>query len=58
VGDVDHCVAELSAFITEYGLTDVVTWGSVPGVPPATLTPMMERFASEVVPRVRAALAD
>jgi hypothetical protein len=23
VGDVDHCAAELSAFIREYGLTDV-----------------------------------
>jgi alkanesulfonate monooxygenase SsuD/methylene tetrahydromethanopterin reductase-like flavin-dependent oxidoreductase (luciferase family) len=53
VGDVEHCVRELVAFITEYGLTDVVTWGSVPGVAPATLTPMMERFVHEVVPLVR-----
>ena len=53
VGDVDHCVAELVAFIQAYGITDVVTWGSVPGLPPATLTPMMERFVTEVVPRVR-----
>jgi hypothetical protein len=53
VGDVDYCVEELAAFIREYGLTDVVTWGSAPGVQPATMTPMMERFATEVVPRVR-----
>ena len=26
VGDVDHCVTELAAFIREYGLTDIVTW--------------------------------
>src|SRR4051812_27925940 len=58
VGDVDHCVAELTSFITEYDLTDVVTWGSVPGVPPAQLTPMMERFVNEVVPRVRAAVGN
>jgi alkanesulfonate monooxygenase SsuD/methylene tetrahydromethanopterin reductase-like flavin-dependent oxidoreductase (luciferase family) len=58
IGDVDHCVAELTAFILDYGLTDVVTWGSAPGVPPATLTPMMERFTTEVVPRVRAAVGE
>jgi alkanesulfonate monooxygenase SsuD/methylene tetrahydromethanopterin reductase-like flavin-dependent oxidoreductase (luciferase family) len=56
VGDVEHCVAELVAFIREYGVTDVVTWGSAPGVLPATLTPMMERFVADVVPRVRAAI--
>ena len=57
VGNVDQCVDELTAFITEYGLTDVVSWGSAPGLQPAFFTPMMERFATEVVPRVRAALA-
>lgn len=56
VGDVRHCADELTRFIREYGLTDVVTWGSAPGLPPAALTPSMERFASEVVPLVRAAL--
>ena len=55
VGDVSHCTAELVAFIEEFGLTDVVTWGSAPGIPPAALTPSMERFAAEVVPAVRAA---
>jgi alkanesulfonate monooxygenase SsuD/methylene tetrahydromethanopterin reductase-like flavin-dependent oxidoreductase (luciferase family) len=54
VGDVDHCVEELVNFIREYGLTDVVSWGSAPGVQPATMTPMMERLATEVAPRVRA----
>jgi alkanesulfonate monooxygenase SsuD/methylene tetrahydromethanopterin reductase-like flavin-dependent oxidoreductase (luciferase family) len=58
VGDVDHCVRELSAFIRDYDLTDVVTWGSTPGLAPAVLTPMMATFASEVVPRVRAALGE
>jgi alkanesulfonate monooxygenase SsuD/methylene tetrahydromethanopterin reductase-like flavin-dependent oxidoreductase (luciferase family) len=53
IGDVDHCVDELVSFIREYGLTDVVTWGSAPGVQPAAMTPMMERFVTEVVPRVR-----
>jgi hypothetical protein len=56
VGDVEHCIAELVAFIRDHGFTDVVTWGSAPGIPPAELTPMMERFATEVVPRVKAAV--
>jgi alkanesulfonate monooxygenase SsuD/methylene tetrahydromethanopterin reductase-like flavin-dependent oxidoreductase (luciferase family) len=57
VGDVDACVAELAAYVRRYGLTDVVTWGSAPGLQPVELSPSMERFAAEVVPRVRAELA-
>jgi alkanesulfonate monooxygenase SsuD/methylene tetrahydromethanopterin reductase-like flavin-dependent oxidoreductase (luciferase family) len=57
VGSVDECVTELTAFVQRYGLTDVVTWGSAPGLQPAVLTPSMERFAAEVVPRVKANLA-
>ena len=57
VGDVAECVTELTSFVQRYGLTDVVTWGSAPGLPPAALTPSMERFAAEVVPQVRANLA-
>jgi alkanesulfonate monooxygenase SsuD/methylene tetrahydromethanopterin reductase-like flavin-dependent oxidoreductase (luciferase family) len=57
IGDPDHCVGELVAFIREFGLTDVVTWGSAPGIAPEAMTPMMERFAREVAPRVRAELA-
>ena len=34
VGDVDHCVAELAAFIREYALTDIVTWAVPPGMRP------------------------
>lgn len=58
VGNVEACVNELTDFITRYGLTDVVTWGSAPGLAPARLTPSMERFARDVVPQVRARLAD
>ncbi|MPY92730.1 MAG: LLM class flavin-dependent oxidoreductase [Acidimicrobiia bacterium] len=56
VGDVEHCAAELSAFIQEHDLTDVVTWGAAPGLAPAALTPSLERFVTEVVPLVRAAV--
>ena len=56
VGNVDECVDELTSFIQRYGLTDVVTWGSAPGLQPAALTASMERFAAEVVPQVRSRL--
>lgn len=58
VGNVAFCVEELTRFIVEYGITDVVTWGAAPGLPPAALTPSIERFAREVVPAVRARVAD
>jgi len=53
VGPVEHCVEELTRFIVEHGFTDVVTWGSAPGLLPEALTPHMERFVAEVVPLVR-----
>jgi alkanesulfonate monooxygenase SsuD/methylene tetrahydromethanopterin reductase-like flavin-dependent oxidoreductase (luciferase family) len=56
VGDEDHCVAELVAFIRRYGLTDVVTWGAPPGLSPSVLNPSLQRFARDVIPRVRAEL--
>jgi alkanesulfonate monooxygenase SsuD/methylene tetrahydromethanopterin reductase-like flavin-dependent oxidoreductase (luciferase family) len=53
VGDVETCAAELTSYIVDHGFTDVVTWGSAPGLEPERLTPSMERFAIEVVPLVR-----
>ncbi|MEI7712567.1 MAG: LLM class flavin-dependent oxidoreductase [Rhodospirillales bacterium] len=54
VGNADHCVAELAAFIREYGLTDIVTWAVPPGMRPEQMTPSLERFARDVAPRLRA----
>jgi alkanesulfonate monooxygenase SsuD/methylene tetrahydromethanopterin reductase-like flavin-dependent oxidoreductase (luciferase family) len=54
VGNVDHCVAELAAFIEEYGLTDIVTWAVPPGMRPEEMSPSLERFARDVAPRLRA----
>lgn len=56
VGDVDHCVAELSALMTDHGLTDLVTWGGPPGLAPSVMNASIERFATEVVPRIRASM--
>ena len=56
VGDEDHCVAELVAFISRYGLTDVVGWGAPPGLPPSMMNESLERYVTRVIPRVRAEL--
>jgi alkanesulfonate monooxygenase SsuD/methylene tetrahydromethanopterin reductase-like flavin-dependent oxidoreductase (luciferase family) len=53
IGNADRCVEELAAFIREYGLTDVVTWAVPPGMRPADMSPSLERFATEVAPRLR-----
>jgi len=55
VGDVESCVTELSAFIAEHGITDLVTWAVPPGLRPARTNPSLERFARDVVPRLKAA---
>jgi alkanesulfonate monooxygenase SsuD/methylene tetrahydromethanopterin reductase-like flavin-dependent oxidoreductase (luciferase family) len=54
VGDVEQCVTELSRFIAEHGLTDLVTWAVPPGLRPEQMSRSLERFAREVVPRLRA----
>jgi len=54
VGSVDHCVAELSSYVRDHGITDLVTWAVPPGVRPAQMAPHLERFARDVVPRLRA----
>ena len=55
VGPVERCVAELSAFIAEHGITDLVTWAVPPGLLPSRMSASLERFARDVVPRLRAA---
>jgi alkanesulfonate monooxygenase SsuD/methylene tetrahydromethanopterin reductase-like flavin-dependent oxidoreductase (luciferase family) len=53
VGDVEHCVAELSRFIAEHEITDMVTWAVPPGLRPEQMNRSLERFAREVAPRLR-----
>ena len=54
VGDVDHCVRELAAFIREFSLTDIVTWACPPGLRPDQMNDSLERFTRDVAPRLRA----
>lgn len=54
VGDVDHCVRELTAFVTEFGITDLVTWAVPPGMTTDQMNPHLEKFVKEVAPRLKA----
>ncbi|MXY02173.1 MAG: LLM class flavin-dependent oxidoreductase [Acidimicrobiales bacterium] len=56
VGDADHCVAELTSMIRDHDVTDLVTWGGPPGLPPSVMNASLERFASDVIPRIHANL--
>ncbi len=56
VGNVDHCVAELIAFVREYGITDLVNWAVPPGLTPESMASSLERYFRDVVPRVKAAV--
>lgn len=58
VGDVDACVAELKAFINEFGITDIVTMAVPPGLRAVQMSDSLERLFKEVVPRLKADLAD
>jgi alkanesulfonate monooxygenase SsuD/methylene tetrahydromethanopterin reductase-like flavin-dependent oxidoreductase (luciferase family) len=53
LGDAEACVTQIRAFVEEFGVTDLITWGAPPGIPPALMTRSLERFAKEVLPRFR-----
>ncbi len=53
VGGVEDCVAELTAFTQEFGITDVLLWGVPPGLAPEEMSDNLERFARTVMPRLR-----
>ena len=55
VGDVDHCVSELNAFIRQNRITDLVTWAVPPGLRTGAVEASLHRFATEVVPRLKQA---
>ena len=57
VGDVDHCVEELSRFVMDFGITDVVTMAVPPGLRAAQMAPSLERLFRDVVPRVKRAVS-
>ncbi|MFT7645827.1 MAG: alkanesulfonate monooxygenase SsuD [Candidatus Poriferisodalaceae bacterium] len=55
VGTPDEVAAELQTYIDDFGVTDITGWGLPPGVDADILNRSHERFAHEVLPRLRAA---
>ena len=53
VGNVEHCVAELSRFIAAHEITDMVSWSVPPGLRPEQMNRSLERFARDVAPKLR-----
>jgi alkanesulfonate monooxygenase SsuD/methylene tetrahydromethanopterin reductase-like flavin-dependent oxidoreductase (luciferase family) len=53
VGDAESVCSQLAEFIARFGFTDVVTWAAPPGVPPEALDASLERFARDVMPRLK-----
>jgi hypothetical protein len=48
---------ELTSFVHEYGITDLVTWAVPPGMRPVQMNGSLERFVRDVAPRVKVATA-
>jgi hypothetical protein len=57
VGDVAHCVDEITRFARAFHITDIVTMAVPPGLRAAQMAPSLERLFTEVAPRVKAALS-
>ncbi|MGE0485040.1 MAG: LLM class flavin-dependent oxidoreductase [Gammaproteobacteria bacterium] len=53
IGGPDEVGDAIEAFVAEFGVTDLMTWGAAPGVPAAIFAESLERFAREVMPRFR-----
>jgi alkanesulfonate monooxygenase SsuD/methylene tetrahydromethanopterin reductase-like flavin-dependent oxidoreductase (luciferase family) len=56
VGDVDHCVNELKAFVQAFGITDIVSMAVPPGLRAEQMSGSLERLFGQVVPRLKAEL--
>ena len=53
VGDADHVATEILAFVETYGITDIATSGLPPGIDPDLMARSHEKFAADVLPRLR-----
>jgi alkanesulfonate monooxygenase SsuD/methylene tetrahydromethanopterin reductase-like flavin-dependent oxidoreductase (luciferase family) len=57
IGSAEKCAEQVARFVLDYGLTDLVGWAAPPGILPERTNGNLERFAREVIPRVRARVA-
>jgi alkanesulfonate monooxygenase SsuD/methylene tetrahydromethanopterin reductase-like flavin-dependent oxidoreductase (luciferase family) len=54
VGTAAEVEVELADSIERYGLTDLACWAAPPGISPESMNGPLERFAREVMPKLRA----
>lgn len=57
IGDVGSCAEQVADFVLTYGITDLCTWAAPPGILPEATNANLERFARDVIPRVRELVA-
>ncbi|HTO08723.1 MAG TPA: LLM class flavin-dependent oxidoreductase, partial [Myxococcota bacterium] len=56
-GNAEKCAEQVVEFVQKFGVTDLVGWAAPPGILPERTHGNLERFAREVIPRVRARFA-
>jgi hypothetical protein len=53
IGSPAELIRQIDAFREQLPVTDLVSWGTPPGMDPAQFNPRLERFAREVIPHFR-----
>ena len=53
IGGPQEVGDQIETFAARFGITDLITWGSSPGVPASIFSESLARFAQEVMPRFR-----
>ena len=53
IGNVEACIEQLKVFISDFGITDIVTMAVPPGLRAAQMTGSLEKLFGEVVPRLK-----
>ena len=54
VGNVDECVAQLTQFVNDFGITDMVTMAIPPGLRADQMSDSLERLFRDVAPALKA----
>lgn len=53
VGNVDECVEQLKSFISDFGITDIVSMAVPPGLRAEQMAPSLEKLFKEVAPKLK-----
>jgi len=53
IGTAGEIMAQIDALTKQLPVTDIISWGTPPGMEPGEFNPRLERFAREVMPHFR-----